>query len=135
MKNLTLMLTVAGAIALTSCGSMAGLSGYYYDDVYYNPKTDAREVTYAEPDNNADSFLSAAAKTDYGTSDYAETNPNTDSLALADADDDDEMGEYERRLQRFGDNYNGKYFTDGEDEVEVAPITVNYYYGYGSSLF
>ena len=102
------MLTVAGAIALTSCGSMAGLSGYYYDDVYYNPKTDVRETTYAAPDNNADNFLSAAAKTDYDTTAYADSDV---------IDDDVEPGEYERRLQRFSDNYNGKYFADGEDEV------------------
>ena len=93
MKNLTLLLTVAGAIALTSCGSTAGLSGYYYDDVYFNPKTDVREVTYAEPGDNADNFLSAAAKTNSDSNVYADA----DSLAYADADDD-EMGEYERRL-------------------------------------
>ena len=75
------MLTVAGAIALTSCGSMAGLSGYYYDDVYFNPKTDTvlleqRTNTNHYAKTNNYKIVNDLHKTFYGTSEFAVQDPD-----------------------------------------------------------
>jgi hypothetical protein len=105
----SILYTAAGALLILSSCSTAYKSAQTPDDVYYSPRT---ERTYASSNKqDQDQRKVAAASEDDGT--YVTY-------------EDEEQGDYEKRIDRFRNNYGGSYYDDGSPNVYV-----NNYYGGG----
>lgn len=112
----SILYTAAGALLILSSCSTAYKSARTPDDVYYSPQT---QRTYASNNSNNNQ------------------GQNQRTVAAANEDDgtyvtyeDEEQGDYAKRIDRFRNNSGGSYYDDGSPNVYVN----NYYGGYGGGF-
>ena len=112
----SILYTAAGALLILSSCSTAYQTARTPDDVYYSPRTE--RTAYASSNNNnqgQNQRTVAAANEDDGT--YVTY-------------DDEDQGDYAKRIDRFRNNSGGSYYDDGSPNVYVN----NYYGGYGGGF-
>ncbi len=115
MKTI-LYTAVAGVLMLSSC-TTAYQTAHTPDDVYYSPRA---QRTYAAANNN-----------DQRSYDNQETYTSTDD-SVEDGNyvtyQDEDQGDYSRRIDRFRNNYTGSYWGD---DGYGSNVYVNNYFGAG----
>ncbi|HVI48570.1 MAG TPA: hypothetical protein VM802_27120 [Chitinophaga sp.] len=113
-----LYIALAGTLALGACSSTYKAT-HTPDDVYYSPRQEAN--TYASNGSNGNSRQDENTRYVQGTDDEG------DYVTYQ----DDDQGDYQRRLNRFGRNsdYSGGYW-DGYNAA--SNMYFNNYYGWGN---
>lgn len=116
MKNFNqLLMTILVAVAMSSCASLTSMNSYY-NDAYYNPSVKATPVAQQSVVAQDDTVALSAVQ---------------NSVKYIDTEGD--MGDIERRLVRFSDDYNGAYYTEEENDANVN-VYLNVVNDYGWEL-